>query len=210
MRVILVGFNYVKLWGEEGGPRSRQAPARGASVTADGQDVSPTLPLAMCSLSRDLHVIETQMAQEKCHHENILYWEFVVRLWWCAVRFTAAILSFRPFLEPALNYPSQEKVSGRSEPNWQAIKNNVHLALNVRTAQWEQERDTLWIIKLPKFLIALLNCYKNNMLECWLLTQIVKKQQSSRPAVWPHIPWERPLRIIAGISSFSYFYLHFS
>ena len=93
--------------------------------------------------------------------------------------------------------------------DWQAIKNSVHLALKW-SAQWEQEKDTLWIIKLPKFLIALLNCYKNNMFECWLLTQIVKKQQSSRPTVWPHIPWERPLLIIAGISSSSYFYLRFS
>lgn len=50
-----------------------------------------------------------------------------------------------------------------------------------------------------------LNCYKNNIFECWHLHQIVKKQQS--PTVQPHIPWERPLLVISVISHSGYFYV---
>lgn len=52
MRAILVGFNYVKSGarGRRGAPTAGRLQQKGGPVTATGQDTSPTLPLATCSL----------------------------------------------------------------------------------------------------------------------------------------------------------------
>ena len=78
MRVILVGFNYVELGGEDAVPHSWQVPAKGGPSDSRGAGHVTHAAISHVLPFRGLCVTDTRMSQGKCHHENILHQELVI------------------------------------------------------------------------------------------------------------------------------------